>query len=224
VERLSLASPPEAARAAAERIGASAVQAVRERRQFLLALSGGSTPWLMMNCLARLELPWERFHVFQVDERVAPDGDPERNLTHIQAQLTNRVAIPPSQVYAMPVLCENLDAAAKSYMEVLRTVAGTPATLDLVHLGLGTDGHTASLLPGDPVLDSLDRDVDIARTGYQRMRMTLTYPVINRARNILWLITGTEKASMLHRLTSKDSSIPAGRVSHDRATIITDIT
>ncbi|MSQ97739.1 MAG: 6-phosphogluconolactonase [Xanthomonadales bacterium] len=220
---LSLASPPDLARAAAEHIGTCALQAVAQRGRFSLALSGGSTPWLMLNHLARLDLPWDRFHVFQVDERVAPDGDPERNLTHIQAQFTSRVCIPPGQVYAMPVLEEDLDAAANNYMHTLHGLAGMPAILDLVHLGLGGDGHTASLFPGNPVLDSLALDVDIARVAQQRMRMTLTYPVINRARNILWLISGADKAGMLQRLIAQDQSIPAGRVSQDLATIFTDI-
>jgi len=219
----SLTSPAVVASAAAAHIASCAMQAIDERGHFTLALSGGSTPWLMLNHLVRLDLPWDRFHIVQVDERVAPDGDAERNLTHIQAQFTSRVAIPPGQVYAMPVLEENLDAAADSYMHTLRGLAGTPAIIDLVHLGLGGDGHTASLFPGNPVLDSLARDVDIARVAQQRIRMTLTYPVINRARNILWLICGADKADMLQRLLAQDQSIPAGRVSQDQATIFTDI-
>jgi 6-phosphogluconolactonase len=218
-----LTSPREVARAAAQHIGTCALRAIQERGQFSLALSGGSTPWLMLNHLARLDLPWDRFHVFQVDERVAPDGDAERNLTHIKDQFTGLVAIPPHQVHAMPVLEENLDAAANKYMHTLRGIAGMPAILDLVHLGLGGDGHTASLFPGSPLLDSLARDVDIARVEHQRIRMTLTYPAINRARNILWLISGADKAGMLQRLISQDHSIPAGRVSQDQATIFTDI-
>ena len=199
------------------------MQAIDERGRFTLALSGGSTPWLMLNHLARMDLPWDRFHIVQVDERVAPDGDAERNLTHIQAQFTSRAGIPPGQVYAMPVLEENLDAAANNYMHTLCGLAGMPAILDLVHLGLGGDGHTASLFPANPVLDSLARDVDIACVEQQRTRMTLTYPVINRARNILWLISGADKAGMLQRLLAQDPSIPAGRVSQDQATIFTDI-
>jgi 6-phosphogluconolactonase len=218
-----LTSPAVVASAAAGHIAGCAMQAIDERGRFTLALSGGSTPWLMLNHLARMDLPWDRFHIVQVDERVAPNGDAERNLTHIKAQFTIRVAIPPGQVYAMPVLEENLDAAASHYMHTLQGLAGMPAILDLVHLGLGGDGHTASLFPGNPVLDSLTRDVDIARVEQQRVRMTLTYPVINRARNILWLISGADKAGMLQRLIAQDHSIPAGRVSQDQATIFTDI-
>lgn len=223
VDVQSLTSPVVVASAAAGHIASCAMQAIDERGRFTLALSGGSTPWLMLNRLARLDLPWDRFHIVQVDERIAPDDDAERNLTHIMAQFTSRVAIPPAQVYAMPVLEENLDAAALNYMHTLQGLAGTPAILDLVHLGLGGDGHTASLFPGNPVLDSLDRDVNIARVEQQRIRMTLTYPVINRARNILWLISGKDKAGMLQRLIAQDPSIPAGRVSQDQAAIFTDI-
>ena len=219
----SLSSPAVVASAAAAHIASCAMQAIDERGRFTLALSGGSTPWLMLNHLARLDLPWDRFHIVQVDERVAPDGDAERNLTHIQAQFISHVAIPSGQVYPMPVLEENLDAAANNYMHTLSGLAGTPTILDLVHLGLGGDGHTASLFPGNPVLDSLARDVDIARVEHQRIRMTLTYPLINRARNILWLISGADKAGMLQRLVSQDHSIPAGRVNPDQATIFTDI-
>jgi len=223
MECQSLTSPAVVASAAAAHIACCAMQAIDERGRFTLALSGGSTPWLMLNHLARLDLPWDRFHIVQADERVAPDGDSERNLTHIQAQFTSRAGIPPGQVYAMPVLEENLDAAASNYMHTLSGLAGIPAILDLVHLGLGGDGHTASLFPGNPVLDSLARDVDIARVEQQRIRMTLTYPAINRARNILWLISGADKAGMLQRLIAQDPSIPAGRVSQDQATIFTDI-
>ncbi len=209
--------------AAAEHIATCAMQAIDERGRFTFALSGGSTPWLMLNQLAQLDLPWEHFHIAQVDERVAPDGDAERNLTHILEQFIKRTAIPSGQVYAMPVLEESLDAAADTYMHTLRGLAGTPAILDLIHLGLGGDGHTASLFPGNPLLDVLDTDVAIARVEHQRIRMTLTYPIINRARNILWLISGADKAGMLRRLFAQDHAIPAGRVNQDQATVFTDI-
>ena len=94
--------------------------------------------------------------------------------------------------------------------------------LDLVHLGLGADGHTASLVPGDPVLDVKDRDV--ALTGIYRgaRRMTLTYPIINRSRRILWVVTGSEKMEMLLRLRNMDATIPAGRIRQDRAVVLAD--
>src|SRR5262249_18994987 len=128
----------------------------------------------------------------------------------------------PGPVDAMPVEEADLEAAAARYAEVLRGLAGAPPVLDLAHLGLGPDGHTASLVPGDPVLEVTVTDV--APTGvYQgRRRMTLTYPVLNRARRIVWLVTGPDKADMLARLSKGDDSIPAGRIHQDRAVVLAD--
>jgi len=161
-------------------------------------------------------------HVVQVDERVAPPGHPDRNLTHLQESLLAHAALRPEQVHAMPVESADLEPASAQYAVMLQQIAGTPAVLDLVHLGLGPDGHTASLVPGDPVLDVTD--VDVAVTGpYQgRRRMTLTYPILDRARRIVWLVTGREKADMLARLCEADRSIPAGRVPQQRAVVLAD--
>lgn len=219
----SLATREEVADAAAEFIRAQAQQAISVRNRFSLALSGGSTPWRMLDKLTQYDLPWDKIDVLQVDERVAPDADTDRNLTHIRRRFTDRVAILPDRVHAMPVWLDNLDDAAYRYEKLLSEICGTPPVIDLIHLGLGIDGHTASLLPGDPVLNSVDRDVDIARTGDKRIRMTLTYPIINRARHILWFVTGREKAATLTRLIQRDDAIPAGRISQDQAVIITDI-
>jgi 6-phosphogluconolactonase len=212
------------ARAAAKFIAAEAGAAVAARGQFIMAVSGGHTPWIMLSALADEKLPWKRVHIVQVDERVAPAGDPDRNLTHLRESLLEHSPIRPGQIqiHAMPVESANLEAAAREYASVLGQIAGSPPTLDLVHLGLGPDGHTASLVPGDPVLN--DTNADVAMTGsYQgRRRMTLTYPIINRARRILWLVTGSEKVGMLVRLRAGDVSIPAGRVRQDRAVIFAD--
>jgi len=210
------------ARAAAKFIAAEAAAAVSARGQFVMAVSGGKTPWIMLRALGDEEVPWERIHIVQVDERVAPAGHPDRNLAHLQEALLDHSPIRPEQIHAMPVESPDLEVAARQYASVLGEIAGSPPTLDLVHLGLGPDGHTASLVPGDPVLDVTD--VDVAVTGvYQgRRRMTLTYPVINRAHRILWLVTGNEKAGMLLRLRESDPSIPAGRVRQDRAVIFAD--
>jgi 6-phosphogluconolactonase len=161
-------------------------------------------------------------HVVQVDERVAPAGDSARNLTHLRESLLEHAPLPPEQIHAMPVEEEDLEAAAASYARLIQGIAGSPAVLDLAHLGLGPDGHTASLVPGDPVLDVTDRDVALTGVYQQRRRMTLTYPILNRSRRILWLVTGPEKVQMLPRLQSGDASIPAGRIRQDAALILAD--
>jgi 6-phosphogluconolactonase len=176
----------------------------------------------MLRILADLAVPWDGVHVLQVDERVAPLGDPARNFTQLQECLLARVPLRPGQVHAMPVEQMDLDSAARSYAAALRALAGTPPVLDLVHLGLGVDGHTASLVPGDPSLDVLDEEVALAGPYQGRRRMTLTFPVLDRARHVLWVVTGEEKSSMLQRLRSGDRTIPAGKVRQDRAMLIAD--
>jgi 6-phosphogluconolactonase len=211
-----------AARAAAASIAATARAAAAARGRFVLAVSGGHTPWLMLRALADEKLPWEAVHVVQVDERVAPAGHPDRNLTHLRASLLEHAPVRSDQVYPMPVEAPDIALAAGEYAATLRTVAGSPPVLDLVHLGLGPDGHTASLVPGDPVLEVTDADV--AATGvYQgRRRMTLTYPMLDRARRVLWLVTGGDKAGVLVRLRDGDRSIPSGRVRQDQALLLAD--
>ena len=161
-------------------------------------------------------------HVVQVDERVAPADDPDRNLAHLHTSLLTRVPLPPDHIHAMPVEATDLDRAAAQYALTLRDVAGSPPVLDLVHLGLGPDGHTASLVPGAPALDVTDADVAVAGPYQGRRRMTLTFPIINRSRLVLWLVTGPEKAATLVRLLDGDRSIPAARVRQDRALLLAD--
>ena len=208
--------------AAAKQIAAEASAAVAARGSFVVAVSGGRTPWIMLLALGNEEVQWERLHVVQVDERIAPAEHPDRNLAHVRETLLDHSPIRPEQIHAMPVESPDLEAAASQYASTLGKIAGSPPTLDLVHLGLGPDGHTASLVSGDPVLDV--NDVDVAVTGvYQgRRRMTLTYPILNRARRILWLVTGKEKVSALLRLRNADPSIPAGGICQDRAVIFAD--
>ncbi len=210
------------AREAAKFIAAEARAAVQARGRFVFAVSGGRTPWVMLRALAEESVPWPGVHLVQVDERVAPAGDPDRNLTHIRESLLTRVPLPADHVHAMPVEAPDLDAAAEGYTRLLQKVAGFPPILDLVHLGLGPDGHTASLVPGDPALDVADADVALTRLYQGRRRMTLTYPVIDRARRILWLVTGAEKAGPLVRLRAADTSIPAGRVQQGQALLLAD--
>ena len=217
-----LADADAVARRAAAVIAGEARQAVAARGRFILAVSGGKTPWRMLRDLADEDVPWGGVHVVQVDERVAPEGHPDRNLTHLRGSLFGHVPLRPDQIHAMPVEAADLEAAAAGYVITLQGIAGCPAVIDLVHLGLGGDGHTASLVPGDPALNI--RDADIALTGvYQGWRrMTLTYPVINRARRILWVVTGAEKVSMLPRLRAADAAIPAGRVCQEQALLLAD--
>jgi 6-phosphogluconolactonase len=210
------------ARKAASLIAAEARQAVAARGRFIMAVSGGHTPWVMLRALAEEDVPWASVHVFQVDERVAPESHPDRNLTHLRESLLEHAPLPPAQIYAMPVEIPDLQTAAAKYAAELERIAGTPPVLDLVHLGLGPDGHTASLVPGDPVLDVTDRDVAVTGVYQGRNRLTLTYPVINRARHILWLVTGGEKVPMYKRLQAADRSIPAGRVLQDNAVLLAD--
>jgi len=210
------------ARAAAKLIAEEARAAVAARDRFVMAVSGGHTPWIMLRALAGEKLPWDRVHVVQVDERVAPAGDPDRNLTHLHESLLDHSPIRPEQIHAMPVEASDLELAARQYARVLEQIAGSPATLDLVHLGLGPDGHTASLVPGDPALNVTDADVALTGAYQGRRRMTLTYPIINRACRVLWLVTGSQKIDMLVRLRKGDPSIPAGRIRQDRAVIFAD--
>jgi 6-phosphogluconolactonase len=211
-----------AARAGAVAIAADARAAVASRGRFALAVSGGHTPWIMLRALGTEDVPWASVHIFQVDERVAPDEDPDRNLTHLRETLLQHAPVRPGQIHPMPVESLDLEAAAAQYSLVLRDIAGAPPVLDLVHLGLGPDGHAASLVPGDPVLDVQDADVAVTGIYQGRRRMTLTYPALNRARRVLWVVTGSEKAEMLHRLSDGDLSIPAGRVRRDAALVLAD--
>jgi len=210
------------ARAAAALIAADARAAVVARGRFTLAVSGGHTPWKMLRLLAKEDVPWGGVHLFQVDERVAPAGDPDRNLTHLQQSLLGTASLPPAQLHAMPVEESDLWAAAAHYASALASVAGTPPVLDLVHLGLGPDGHTASLVPGDVSLEVTATDVTLAGPYQGRRRMTLTYPVLDRARKVLWLVTGEDKVVMLRRLRAQDRSIPAGRVRSEGAVLLAD--
>ena len=196
----------------AEYVAEQARAAVEDHGRFTLAVSGGRTPWAMFAALYG-KMPWDRVTIYQVDERVAPEGDPDRNLTHLLRSLPPGGA---ADVRAMPVWAHDLDTAAAVYASAL------PDAFDLVHLGLGPDGHTASLVPGDPVLDVIDRDVALTAEYQGRRRMTLTYPVLDRARQVLWLVTGEDKVDALRRLRAGDRSIPAGRVDAANALILAD--
>lgn len=210
------------AQQAAALVAAEARAAVAARGSFVMAVSGGHTPWQMLRALGSEEVHWDAVHVAQVDERVAPAGDPDRNLTHLRESLLEHATLRPERIHAMPVESSNLQAACEEYALTLRAIAGAPPILDLVHLGLGSDGHTASLVPGDPVLEVKNADVDLTGPYQGRQRMTLTYPILNRSRMVLWLVTGSEKAVMLARLLAGDARIPAGRVRVEHALVLAD--
>lgn len=210
------------AREAARFVAARARRTVADRGRFTVAVSGGHTPWRMLRALAGEDVPWKGVHVLQIDERVAPAGDPDRNLTHLRESLLRHAPLAPEQVHAMPVELADLEAAAARYAETLETIAGSPPVLDLAQLGLGPDGHTASLVPSDPVLDVSASEVAMTGLYQGRRRMTLTYPILNRARQVLWLVTGEGKAAMLVRLRDGDKTIPAGRLRADHAVVFAD--
>jgi len=214
--RLEVFDDADAASArGADLIAAAGQEAVAARGEFALGLSGGRTPWRMIGLLGdHPEMPWERTRIFQVDERVAPPGSDERNLTHLiqMLSISHQPAVRP-----MPVTSRDLDAAAREYEAQL------PERLDCVHLGLGPDGHTASLAPDDPVLEVEDRRVAVTANEYQgNRRMTLTYPELSRARSILWLVVGEEARDALAKLMAGDASIPAGRVENEEMVALAD--
>jgi 6-phosphogluconolactonase len=217
-----LVNAESVAKTAAKIIAVEAELAVAERGRFVMAVSGGKTPWLMLRALANEDVPWANVHIVQVDERVAPPGDADRNLTHLRESLLSHAPLPESQIYAMPVNENDLDAAAASYVQTLQKISGSPPVLDLVHLGLGADGHTASLIPGDAILEVADRDVAMTGVYQMRRRMTLTYPLLQRSRKILWVATGAEKAEMLAKLCVGDVSIPAGRLRREADLLLAD--
>ena len=217
-----LSNADAVARAGAAFIAAEARDAVAIHGRFVMAVSGGKTPWVMLRALADENVPWDKVHLAQVDERVAPTGHADRNLTHLRESLLKHVPLRPEHCHAMPVEAADLASAAGHYSQILVACAGSPAVLDLVHLGLGPDGHTASLVPGDPILNVTDADVALTDDYQGRRRMSLTYPIINRARCILWLVTGKDKAAPLVRLLNADPTIPAGQVRQDQGLVLAD--
>ena len=217
-----LADAAAVAEAGAGYIADAARAAVERRGVFTLAVSGGRTPWAMLGALAIRDLPWQRVKVVQVDERVVPAGNPDRNLEHLRESLLTNAPLPPENLYPMPVDESDLEAAAARYQRTIEALAGSPPVLDLIHLGLGADGHTASLVPGDPVLELTDASVGITNAYQEHRRMTLTYPVLDRARAILFVVTGEEKAEALYRLSRLDGAIPAGRIANRHVAVFAD--
>ncbi len=211
-----------AARTAASAIANACEAAIEERDQALIALSGGRTPWRMIELLREHVLHWEEIHVAQVDERVVPHDDERRNFARLEALLVREGPLPRDNLLEMPVAATDLAAAAAAYQAMLEAIGGAPLRLDIVQLGLGTDGHTASLLPSDPVLDNGGRDVVVSAEYQGTRRMTLTISALSRARQRLWLVTGTEKAPRLRDLIDGSTAIPANRVERRGTLVVAD--
>ena len=210
----------DVADAAAAHIAGRARAAVSGHGTFCIALSGGRTPWKMLERLIALDVPWAGVHVFQTDEREAPDGDPDRNATRLAAVL-GESGLPDANLHLMPVAGGELHQACDTYAQAIAR-HGRSGRLDIVHLGLGEDGHTASLVPGDRALGVADRDVTVAGPYQGRWRMTLTRPAIDRATERIWVVTGAAKATMLARLCAGDETIPAGRVIRGDSIVFAD--
>lgn len=210
-----------AAAAAAELLATWLGAAIDERGSASLALSGGSTPLRMLEELAKADLPWAAVHLFQVDERLAPEKHEARNLTLLRERFLAHVSLPSSNFHPMPIGLPSLTDAVERYERALRDVAGSPPVLDAVHLGLGTDGHTASLFSNDPALEVDDADVTATGPHGGWRRLTLTLPVLRRARHIVWLVTGADKAQALAKLLT-DGDVPAALVDVDAGVLIAD--
>jgi 6-phosphogluconolactonase len=213
-----------AAGRAAELIAAQLREGLATRGRATLAVSGGRTPERMLELLARTELPWDRVDVFQVDERVAPAGDPDRNALQLRRAFAAQLAAGPERLHFMPVEAPDLIAGAAAYARALAAAAGDPPTLDVVHLGLGADAHVASLFPGSALLEETRSAVAVTPEAHAgRRRMTLTLPVLGRARLVLLLVTGADKRWALARLTANDSGLVASRLRPARAVIVADL-
>lgn len=221
-----LADGEALAERAVEVVIRAAAAAIDERGLFVWAISGGTTPRRLLELLSeRRDLDWARTHLFQVDERLAPDGDPDRNATMLdEALLTKSFASihSPAGIWLMPVTADDPDTAAADYGRSIDAVAGSPVVFDLIQLGMGSDGHTASLVPGDPILDVTEVDVALSDTYNGRRRMSLTWPVLDRAKELLWVIGGESKRKAVRQFLDNDPTIPATLPTQARATVLLD--
>ena len=212
----------DVAEAAAAYLAQQITATLATKSTFSMAISGGRTPWEMLKILAKADLPWQRVNLFQVDERVAPDGHADRNLTQLFQAIAGTPMVTQLRIFPMPVLAADLEEGCREYTQVINEVTEGKG-LDLIHLGLGSDGHTASLVPGDGVMEVQDRLVACTQNLYQgRIRMTLTYPLLNSAKQLLWIVTGSEKQEMVKRLLQQDPSIPAGSIRQENALLLVD--
>jgi 6-phosphogluconolactonase/glucosamine-6-phosphate isomerase/deaminase len=200
----------QAGKAAARMVGRWLDRDVRRHGSASVAFSGGHAPLPMFAALATMPIAWDQVEVFQVDERVAPDGDPARNA----AALAN-LPVPRRQMHLMPVTAADLDRAARRYATAL------PARLDVVVLGVGDDGHAASWPPGHDVVDASEPVRAIGEFNGWR-RMTLTPSAVNGARRRLVLVPGADKAEVVARWMAGDRDLPITRVHRRATTVILD--
>jgi len=195
-------SPAALATRAADGFASACEQAIRERGRFAVALSGGTTPRAMLEALAERALAWPNIHFFWSDERCVGPEDPDSNYGMARAALLDRAGVPPPNVHRMKGELEPR-AGARDYSEALRVFFTAWPIFDLVYLGLGPDGHTASLFPGTTALDVTDETCVANRVGGQvpsPWRLTLTYPTINAARRVRFLVEGAKKADILKQV------------------------
>ncbi len=217
---LVVESPARLAEEGAQIFGRAAAEAIRERGRFTVALAGGATPRglyaRLAAPLARPQVEWPRTWVFFGDERCVPPTDADSNYRMAAETLLAHVPVPAAQVFQMPGDATNPAAAAADYEARLRAAFDPgPVSLDLVLLGMGLDGHVASLFPNSPVLDEKDRLVAAVETraAVVPRRLTLTLPVLNAARRVLFLISGIEKArAVADALKNPASALPAAKV------------
>ena len=212
---------PEAELAAAAFIAQTLALAIEARGSATLAISGGRSPWRMFDRLSVEEVGWGRLHLFQVDERIVPAGDPERNWSHfVKGPLAAR--IPARNLHPMPVELDDVEQAVGRYSATLAQWAGVPPRLDVVHLGIGQDGHTASLFADDVLLEDRRHWVGVSRPYQGHRRLTLTLPVLNAARTVVWFSVGSGRRAILERLQAADPGIAASHVRRERAVVFTD--
>jgi 6-phosphogluconolactonase len=206
--------PAALARHVAEWMTSAALAA---KGTFRVSLSGGSTPKTLYGLLAsdefRSRFPWQLVSWYWGDERFVPYDDPASNYRMTREAMLAKAPVPAENIHPIPTDGTPQDAARR-YERTLRQASGATARplFDVTLLGLGIDGHTASLLPGDPVLEERERWVAVVSHGRPEIRITMTYPALDSSRRVAFLVTGREKAAILQTIRAGGSQVPAARV------------